>query len=74
MNKILNYFKEYGWCLWLGMSPFVDTGSLVDWRWWAFSIPLILLVGLSSAKYTPSVKKLEKNKQKEFDQDNSFHF
>lgn len=39
---------RYAWSFWLGLG----TGWLLDihiddWRWWAFCMPLIILVGIS---------------------------
>ncbi len=40
--------KKHGWSIWLGfgLTTFFGVG-LFDIRWWLFSIPLIVLVGLS---------------------------
>jgi hypothetical protein len=47
-NKImLKFLKNNAWALWLGMGTQLFFGYSIDsWKWWAFCIPLILLVGL----------------------------
>lgn len=46
--KIWKFVKENGWSIWLGFGLTTLFGvGLSDIRWWIFSIPLILLVGLS---------------------------
>ena len=47
MNKILGYIKKYAWTWFLGAGTEMISGyGLFNWQWYAFVIPLILLVAI----------------------------
>lgn len=42
------FLIKYSWTIWLGGSTsIIFNCSITDWRWWVFTIPLIILVGIS---------------------------
>jgi biopolymer transport protein ExbB/TolQ len=48
MNKVWSWTKEYGWALFQGGAMSALFACQVHhWRWWAFIIPMILLVTLT---------------------------
>ncbi len=63
IKKSLYFIKsimmEYGWSAWIGfgIGYFFKIG-LEDWRWWAFSIPLIILVGVSKSHKSWKLKSI----------------
>ena len=47
MKTILKFIKEYSWSFFLGAGTQMISGyGLYNWQWWAFVVPLILLVGI----------------------------
>jgi len=58
---IKNYFIRYSWALWNGAGFSALTGFFLDdWQWWAFTMPMCILVGLrdfraaSNNKFEPT--------------------
>ncbi len=47
----MNIIKKYAWCFWVGfgLSAFCDT-HFYEWEFYAFMVPLILLVNLKDYK------------------------
>jgi hypothetical protein len=47
MKTILKFIKQYSWSFFLGAGTQMISGyGLYNWQWWAFVVPLILLVGI----------------------------
>jgi hypothetical protein len=53
---MIDFLKEYGWCIWLGISMTIADISVMDWKWWAIVIPTNILV----AMYGDFIKKKTK--------------
>lgn len=48
MKKLEIFLKKHGWSLWLGFGSAHFCGlNVFMWKWYAFVIPLIILVNIS---------------------------
>lgn len=46
---MMNFIKKYGFTWWLGAGTVIISGySFINWQWYAFVIPLLLLIKWSS--------------------------
>ena len=51
MNKVINFIKEHAWSVYLGAGASIISGKgLGDWQWWAFIVPMIILVNIRPEK------------------------
>jgi hypothetical protein len=47
MSKIEKFIREYSWSFCLGAGATIISGKGIgDWQWWAFVVPVIVLVDL----------------------------
>ena len=47
MDKVINFIKEHAWAGFLGAgTSLISDKGIGDWQWWAFIVPVIILVNL----------------------------
>ena len=47
MDKVISFIKEHAWAGYLGAgTSFISDMGVANWQWWAFIVPVILLVNL----------------------------
>jgi hypothetical protein len=71
MKNLKSFFKEAksifiknAWACWMGAGLGFLGIHLTDISWWVFSIPLIILVGMSKSY---EIKEMKDNEDTEFD-------
>lgn len=67
IKAIIDFTISYAWSAWIGfgIGYFFKVG-LDDWRWYAFSLPMILLVGISKWKLSSGILKDKESTQHTF--------
>ena len=51
MDKVINFIKEHAWSFYLGAgTTIISDKGLGDWQWYAFTVPLIMLVNIRPKK------------------------
>lgn len=51
MDKFINYIKEHAWSFYLGAgATLISEKCIGDWQWWAFVVPMVILVGIRPKK------------------------
>jgi hypothetical protein len=47
MSKVETFIREHAWAFYLGAgTALISNMGITNWQWWAFIIPVIILVNM----------------------------